>query len=205
MILNDYYWYFTSALNDETCDKIMSKGLELNPDLAQVSKGIDTNNSSELQGLKQIRNSNVSWIDEPWLYEAIQPFIHEANTKSGWNFQWDYSQTAQFTMYQPGQYYDWHPDQNADVYDESAGESHNGKYRKLSVTVSLNDGSEYEGGELEFEMGKNKGKTITKLCTEIKPRGSIVVFPSFVHHRVLPVTSGVRYSLVMWNLGYPFR
>jgi len=44
-----------------------------------------------------------------------------------------------------------------------------------------------------------------KICTEILPRGSIVVFPSHVWHRVRPVTKGVRYSLVIWNLGYPFK
>ena len=40
---------------------------------------------------------------------------------------------------------------------------------------------------------------------EILPKGSVIVFPSFVWHRVKPVTKGVRYSLVMWNLGYPFK
>ena len=40
---------------------------------------------------------------------------------------------------------------------------------------------------------------------EILPKGSIVVFPSFVWHRVQPVTKGTRYSLVIWNLGYPFK
>ena len=44
-----------------------------------------------------------------------------------------------------------------------------------------------------------------RACTEILPKGSLVVFPSFVWHRVKPVTKGVRYSLVIWNLGYPFR
>ena len=44
-----------------------------------------------------------------------------------------------------------------------------------------------------------------KQAKEILPKGSIIVFPSFVWHRVKPVTKGVRYSLVMWNLGYPFK
>ena len=205
MILRDYYWYFTGALDNETCDKIIQTGLDMNPDLGQVGNSVNKDNASEAQGLKQIRNSDVSWIDQPWIYELIQPYIHEANMKSGWNFQWDYSQTPQFTVYRPGQYYDWHPDQNAEIYNEDAGPNFAGKYRKLSVTVSLNDGSDYDGGELEFEVGKHKGKTKTKICTEIKPRGSIVVFPSFVNHRVLPVTRGIRYSLVVWNLGYPFQ
>ena len=42
-------------------------------------------------------------------------------------------------------------------------------------------------------------------CKEILPKGSIIVFPSFLWHRVKPVTKGVRYSLVVWNLGYPFK
>ena len=46
---------------------------------------------------------------------------------------------------------------------------------------------------------------VVKTNKEIRPRGSIVVFPSFVWHRVKPVTSGTRYSLVIWNLGYPWR
>ena len=40
---------------------------------------------------------------------------------------------------------------------------------------------------------------------EILPKGSIVVFPSHLWHRVKPVTRGTRYSLVVWHLGYPFK
>ena len=74
----------------------------------------------------------------------------------------------------------------------------------------LTDGSEYEGGELEFDF-RNYDPHIRdelkhlKQAKEILPKGSIVVFPSFVWHRVKPVTKGTRYSLVMWNLGYPFK
>ena len=75
------------------------------------------------------------------------------------------------------------------------------------MTCSLSNPSEYTGGELEFNFNnpeKNKKQNIKK-CTEILPRGSIVVFPSFVWHRVCPVFKGTRYSLVIWNLGYPYR
>ena len=54
------------------------------------------------------------------------------------------------------------------------------------------------------DLERNKGKS-GRECTEIRPRGSIIVFPSFVWHRVNPVTRGTRYSLVMWNLGWPFK
>jgi PKHD-type hydroxylase len=78
---------------------------------------------------------------------------------------------------------------------------------KLSMTVSLSNKTQYEGGELQFAHGndnlkeKNK-KAIT--CKEIFSKGSLVVFPSFIWHKVQPVTKGNRYSLVVWNLGNPF-
>ena len=77
----------------------------------------------------------------------------------------------------------------------------------LSVTVTLTDPKEYKGGELEFDFRQQDPDKPRepRTCTEILPKGSIVVFPSFVWHRVKPVTKGVRYSLVIWNLGYPFQ
>ena len=82
-----------------------------------------------------------------------------------------------------------------------------GKIRKLSVTVSLSDPSEYKGGELEFDfrnLDPDKKRNVRK-CKEILPKGSIVIFPSFCWHRVCPVKSGTRYSLVVWNLGRPYK
>ena len=75
------------------------------------------------------------------------------------------------------------------------------------MTVTLSDPKDYKGGELEFDFRQNdpdKKRQIIK-CKEILPKGSLVVFPSFVWHRVCPVTRGERNSLVIWNLGYPFR
>ena len=82
-----------------------------------------------------------------------------------------------------------------------------GKIRKLSVTVSLSNSKDYEGGELEFDF-RNKDpekKRNIVTCEEIVERGSIVVFPSHLWHRVQPVTKGIRYSLVIWSLGQPFK
>jgi PKHD-type hydroxylase len=72
-----------------------------------------------------------------------------------------------------------------------------GIQRKLSVSILLNDPSEFEGGELQF-TGVDNCKVLTK-------QGSIVVFPSFVEHLVTPVTKGVRYSAVTWASGPAFR
>ena len=70
-------------------------------------------------------------------------------------------------------------------------------------------GSEYSGGELEFDFRGYDPHMRTNQNIEynvkVLPKSSIIVFPSFVWHRVKPVTSGTRYSLVVWHLGKPFR
>mgnify|MGYP003677965505 FL=1 len=80
-----------------------------------------------------------------------------------------------------------------------------GQIRKLSVTVNLSDPNEYTGGNLRFDCGPHRSNGRFFTCEEIRPRGSIVVFPSHVVHQVTPITSGTRRSLVMWSLGPPFR
>ena len=155
--------------------------------------------------LQKKRDSNIVWMNDRWIYKEIQPYVHQANKNAGWNFDWDFSESCQFTIYKKGQYYDWHCDSWDKPYVEEGPTK--GKIRKLSVTVSLTDPKEYKGGELEFDLRNldPDKKPNIRACTEILPKGSLVVFPSFVWHRVKPVTKGVRHSLVIWNLGYPFR
>ena len=76
--------------------------------------------------------------------------------------------------------------------------------RKLSITIWLNDPDEYEGGEFDIEVlgPREKGKRYETLKLS---KGSIVIFKSDKWHRVRPVTSGVRKSLVTWFRGPPFR
>ena len=221
MNLRNYYYYFQSALTPKICDDIVQYGKEHNPEMA-VTGGFcrdDKNNSYKVDGtmkksaiknLQKKRKSDICWMNDRWIYKEIHPFIHEANKLAGWNFEWDWSESCQFTKYKVGQFYDWHCDSWDKPYDKKDDPNTNGKIRKLSVTISLSDPSEYEGGNLEFDFRnqvdweRNK-KSKIKECTEIRPRGSIIVFPSFVWHRVNPVTRGTRYSLVIWNLGKPFR
>ena len=60
---------------------------------------------------------------------------------------------------------------------------------------------------LEFGFGdiEPSKERVPHKCTEIQSKGSLVVFPSFTWHRVCPVKSGTRYSLVIWSLGWPFK
>ena len=197
------YYYFTAALTPEQCDTIIGMGDTAMEDI--VSKGGSTTAGVGEGVNKDRRDTNISWLDEPELYGMVQPLIHAANVAADWNFDWDFTEPAQYTKYGEGQFYGWHSDSGTAPYPVDAHENLAGKIRKLSVTVNLSDPDDYEGGNLQFDLGPQAGDDRLHTCEEIRPRGSVIVFPSHVQHRVTPVTSGTRRSLVMWSLGLPFR
>ena len=210
MNLTNYYWYFQSAVPARICDEIVKYGKSISDQMA-VTGGYSHGknlNQKQIKDLKQKRDSNIVWMNDRWIYKEIQPYVHQANANAGWNFQWDFSESCQFTKYEKGQFYDWHCDgwDRPYIRDNPNAPDH-GKIRKLSVTVSLSDPKDYKGGELEFDFRNHEEgkKSNIRKCTEILPKGSVVVFPSHVWHRVCPVKKGSRYSLVVWNLGQPFK
>jgi len=210
MNLVNYYWYFKSVIPERICNEIIKYGNQKQDRIAVTGnlEQLKKLNKKQILDLKKKRDSNIVWLDDRWIYDLIQPYIRTANKNAGWNFEWDWSEPCQFTKYKKGQFYDWH----CDSFDQPYNEKHiyknfHNKTRKLSVTVSLSDPKDYKGGELEFDFRNNdpdKKRNIVK-CKEILPKGSLVVFPSFVWHRVCPVKNGERYSLVIWNLGKPFK
>ena len=208
MNLDNYYWFFKSALTPRFCDEVISYANSKKEEIARTG-GYEKNKLTkrEIFDLKQKRNSDLVWLSDTWIYKELHPYVDRANKNAGWNFDWDRSESCQFTKYKLNQYYDWHCDSHNKPYEEGIDK---GKIRKLSMTCQLTDGSEYKGGELEFDF-RNYGPHMRDeskhriQCKEILPKGSIIVFPSFVWHRVKPVTSGTRYSLVAWHLGRPFR
>ena len=80
-----------------------------------------------------------------------------------------------------------------------------GKVRKISMTLNLNEPGQYEGGNLLFDFGHHQEGEQYYECKEMRPQGSIIIFPSFLPHCVTPLTKGIRYSLVLWCLGRPFK
>ena len=110
----------------------------------------------------------------------------------------------QINRYKKGGFYEFHKDCKGDhlsAYNLPDKKFMHGHVRKLSMTVLLNDN--YEGGEFQFATiyrGKREIHT-----PEFNKTGSIIVFPSDMEHRVAPVTKGIRYSLVTWFLGPPFK
>jgi|TARA_B100000214_G_scaffold109948_1_gene77593 PKHD-type hydroxylase len=225
MNLTNYYYQFPAVLTPKFVDDILAYGKAHTPEMAITGgaskddeKNLDKKGNLKKSVVKDVqkkRKSDIVWMNDLWIYKEIHPYIHEANQRAGWNFEWDWSESCQFTKYGVGQYYGWHCDSWDKPYSrpplaDGTRPIDHGKIRKLSVTISLSHPDEYVGGNLEFDFrnqvdwDRNK-KAAIHSCEGIRPRGSIIVFPSFVWHRVAPVTKGTRYSLVIWNLGYPFK
>ena len=175
-----------------------------------------------------VRDSQICWLDYNWLYEIIQSYIFKANELAGWNFDVDYSEVPQFTTYKNTGFYSWHKDGGSDrlaaykryIYgvtpiplkpDGRLPEKYVtdpnmiGKVRKLSVTINISPPGSYDGGNLKFDYGPHSDGNRYHEVVEARDQGSIIIFPSFIDHTVTPITRGKRYSLVLWNLGDPFK
>ena len=120
MNLQNYYYYFQSALPPKVVDDIVEYGKQHTAEIA-VTGGAGKDNEKNLdkkgnlkksvvKDVQKKRKSDIVWMNDTWIYKEIHPYIHEANEKAGWNFDWDWSESCQFTKYGVGQYYGWHCD-----------------------------------------------------------------------------------------------
>tara|TARA_R100000951_G_scaffold115679_1_gene124565 strand:+ start:2255 stop:2881 length:627 start_codon:yes stop_codon:yes gene_type:complete len=201
------YWFFEKALSDRFCNDLIKYGNEKKEKLALTGDKTHSQKltAKEVDDLKLKRNSNIVWMGERWIYNQIQPFINLANHSAGWNYEWDWSEECQFTKYKLNQFYNWHKDSFQEPFSNKKDKMYDGKIRKLSVTCLLSDPKDYEGGDLEFQPRDQEDPNIILSTNHIRKRGTIIVFPSYTWHRVTPVTKGTRYSLVIWNLGKPYK
>lgn len=181
------YYYFTQAFTNEELNKIIEIGESIPKNVA-TTVGEDGKDGN----VSEYRKSEVSWIGQnpqtSWIYDRISDLAIKANTEM-WNFDiWDYQDDLQYTTYYGnGGHYDWHPDLGPGISN-----------RKLSVVLQLSDSEDYQGGDLQI----NTGGSVLSVPRE---RGLICFFPSFLLHRVTPLTSGLRRSLVVWLCGANLR
>ena len=203
MISENYYYYIQSAFSERFCDDVVNYCLSQNDTLGITGKFNENLNLADTVQLKTHRNSNVVWVDEPWITKEIMAITYEVNKMAGWNYDLSFQESPQFTKYAPGQFYDWHCDSAHKTNDK-------GLIRKLRLSISLSKPEEYTDGLFQFDYRdydprRRDPRTAERSVTEILPRGSVLFFPSWVWHRVKPVTSGIRYSLVNWIQGTPYR
>jgi PKHD-type hydroxylase len=178
------YWLWEGALSKEFCHSALAEVDWATSELGGIGS---TNPVIDIEK----RRTDIIWQNFMQPLGCIaKAYMDIANQSAGWNYALvtqDGTQIGRYKSTDEG-FYDWHMD---------AGPPENGLQRKLSISILLSDPSEFEGGELQFK-GIEDQKILTK-------QGSIVVFPSFVEHRVTPVTKGVRYSAVTWTSGPPFK
>ena len=218
-----------TTFGDNDKESMLQKNKNVKPQADKTNEDIKNEigiSDADVENERFVRDSEVCWFNEQWMYDLIHPFLRKANEDAGWNYEWDFSESFQFTKYGLNQFYGWHADGNSCHFGKykrhipgvtptmpdgswPKGYTDNpnmiGKVRKLSMTINLNKPGEYEGGNLKFDFGPHASGKRFHECTEIRPQGSIIVFPSYVYHQVTPVTSGTRYSLVLWSLGQPFK
>ncbi len=177
------------------CERIIELGTSLEPEDATL-EGYD---GSEVANA-DIRSSRTAWIapdDAWWVYEKLATVAERANRRYGFELT-GFGEDLQFTTYDaPGSFYSWHQD----------GLDGNVATRKLSLVVQLSDPADYVGGELQFFDVEEDLVDADRhaVAAATARQGTVVAFPSFEYHRVMPLRSGIRHSLVAWVSGPPFR
>lgn len=173
---SNYYW-FDKVFSPEELQQIDNL-----QSLYSYHLGTTVGNTEDSD---QIRKSKVKWIhhdeNSSWLYDRIQTMVLEANQV--WQFHLNsIIDSIQYTEYYGGGgHYGWHMDIGPYPIN----------HRKISITIQLSNPDEYQGGDLELWTGVGQVQAP-------RSQGCAVLFPSFMVHRITPVQSGTRKSLVLW-------
>ena len=191
-----YYDY--SCWNEIIPHKICQKLIKLGK--GKWNQATTYGSKEENKSLDNVRKSDVVWINDQWVYDLIWDYMLIANESAGWKYNIVAAEPCQVTRYTKDGFYTWHKDgigSHGEVIDAPDNKLLHGNVRKLSMSIVLN--SDFEGGDFEISRLDDENK-VPRL-----EEGSIIVFPSFIEHRVAPVTKGIRYSLVAWFVGPPFK
>ena len=143
------------------------------------------------------RRSKIHWMSNEKYKNSLLPIYQEISSKvrdvnnRNWRYVIDGWEPFQYTEYDESYngHYDWHTDHIASTPFEP-------NIRKLSFSLGISDIDDYEGGDLHIKMRSEED--VYKLS-----RGEIVIFPSWMLHKVTPVTKGKRRVIVGWGKG-PF-
>lgn len=175
------YTIVSKFLTKEECNEILNFSLnELKLEPSQIINSYMDGNINT-----NIRKSNQVFFPYytkfPFLVEKMSKLLNEYINVKGFDLDYKDSQ-FQFTQYNSGDHFSWHKDVVGNKiidYD-----------RYCSLVIQLND--EYIDGDLQIKDNKNETLTIEK------GTGNLILFLSNIEHRVIPVKSGTRYTLVNW-------
>lgn len=196
LILNDPSAIRTVAkfemLTPEECDAIISS---IPLDVLEVGKLSSDGVSTHVDTSRRIALSHRLSKDKyGWVYAKAAKAVREVNESY---FQVDvtgFLENALYMKYPSSPvleecgFFDWHKD---------IGVGYPG-LRKISMSVSLSNPEDYEGGD--FHVFDSKDINHGKL-----QKGTGIAFPSFVQHKVDRVTQGERHVIVFFASGPRYR
>ena len=182
---SDFFWK-DDFLTDEEIKRVLEMGERGNWHAGEV---LTAGESEYNQKHRHASVCSMSLDEENyWLFDKLGTIITQCN-----HAKYNFDVTGIFepiglVRYTDGCHFDWHKDHGSGIIS----------VRKLSLVVQLSHPEDYEGGDLEFFGDVDTDQTL-------RQRGTVIIFPSFIYHRVTPVTAGTRTSLVAWFSGPPFR
>jgi len=179
------YAFWNNAFSKEECQKIINIAKD---------KGLIKGKTFNDDKTKDIRDSKISWLYPAdgidWVFRRVTDITLNLNERF---FKFDLfglNEGFQFTNYEsPSGKYGKHVDRSMSM-----------SVRKLSISIQLTNPEEYEGGELKLYDGDDDEAIVMD-----KTQGTLILFPSYVLHEVMPVTKGTRNSLVTWITGKQFK
>lgn len=187
---SDEIAYWENFLSDEDINFILSLPQWATGSSALIGHG----GTAEVDSQK--RTTTVGWMpatsETAYIWNKIVDAIADVNRSY---FRYDLTgcfEPAQLGLYKSDDqsHYTWHCDDTA---------TSNRIPRKLSMALLLDDPSQFEGGELQVMYQHDQPRSLEQ------KRGRAWFFPSWMLHRVTPVTRGIRRSLVLWVGGPAFK
>ena len=174
------------AFTPAEVDAVVAWGDKLEPMKAEII--------GRQENADHLRITRVAWMERnaetAWLYARMEEIVLRINSEFYKYDLYGLVEAFQYTIYDgsEGGHYNWHVDHGAQ----------NVEPRKISLSLQLSDPAGYEGCRLVLEAGDGPYPAEAA-------RGTIIAFPSYVLHRVTPIESGTRKSLVIWVAGPEFR
>lgn len=168
-------------------------------EVAQISKRYEEGLKKEAEVTSNeviepdFRKSTVAFVqpEDPEFNNIMLRLAQVALQINSQRYMYDllgFYEDIQIAEYGKDDFFEWHADFGNGVASN----------RKLSISVQLSKPEDYEGGDLQFMIGK-------EAVNAPRTQGTVIIFPSYNLHRVTPITAGHRRSMVGWVSGNPFR
>ena len=190
------FWVYESAFSDSECDELVSLGEEA----LEATGALD----GAIEGVAdsgELRDSRIGWLPRDdsteWAFARLEEIAGAANGTWGLALH-GIREDLQYTLYdREGAHYTWHHDGLEPGVED----------RKLSLVLQLSEPEAYLGADLDFlEVAVDYTESeLADFRARSRSRGTVVAFCSFEYHRVTPLESGLRRSLVAWVSGPRLR